>query len=185
MNCWGSGKRWGIGLRRYRIWRIKDCFCSKAGLYGIIWNKRIKDNGWDGEDYCKSEVTVDTFYTGGKPGQSDENAHRERLLYGTESKTGDEMPLYSKGYYGSGEKELYALEEGGIPITGNSLSSFKIRLVLAAALFCVYLVADAGEGRIGGISTEEMREEMNKDFDAGLEEVVFDFEDSFPYTLFK
>ena len=70
--------------------------------------------------------------------------HRERLLYGTESKTGDEMPLYSKGYYGSGEKELYALEEGGIPVTGNSLSSFKIRLVLAAALFCVYLVADAG-----------------------------------------
>lgn len=46
-------------------------------------------------------------------------------------------------------------------------------------------MADAGEGRIGGISTEEMREEMNKDFDAGLEEVVFDFEDSFPYTLFK
>ena len=111
--------------------------------------------------------------------------HRERLLYGTESKTGDEMPLYSKGYYGGGEKELYALEEGGIPVTGNSLSSFKIRLVLAAALFCVYLVADAGEGRIGGTSTEEMREEMNKDFDAGLEEVVFDFEDSFPYTLFK
>ncbi len=61
--------------------------------------------------------------------------HRERLLYGTESKTGDEMPLYSKGYYGSGEKELYALEEGGIPVTGNSLSSFKIRLVLGSRPF--------------------------------------------------
>lgn len=111
--------------------------------------------------------------------------HRERLLYGTESKMGDDMPLYSKGYYGDGERELYALEEGGIPAGGNSFSSFKLRLVLAIALFCVYLVADAGEGTIGGISTDAMREEMNKDFDADLEEVVFDFEDNFPYTLFK
>lgn len=111
--------------------------------------------------------------------------HRERLLYGTESKMGDDMPLYSKGYYGDGERELYALEEGGIPAGGNSFSSFKLRLVLAIAFFCVYLVADAGEGTIAGISTDVMREEMNKDFDAGLEEVVFDFEDNFPYTLFK
>ncbi len=29
-----------------------------------------------------------------------------------------------------------------------------------------------------------MREEINKDFDADFEEVVFDFEDNFPYTLF-
>lgn len=111
--------------------------------------------------------------------------HRERLLYGAESKMGEELPVYSKGYYGSGERELYALEEGGIPVQGNSFSSFKLRLILAVALFCVYLVADAGEGRIGGISTDVMREEMNKDFDARLEEVVFDFEDNFPYTLFK
>lgn len=111
--------------------------------------------------------------------------NRERILYGVESKHSDDLPLYSNGYYEGREKELRALEEGGVPMQGNSFSSFKLRLILAAALFCAYLVADAGEGNIAGVSTEAMREEINKDFDAGFEEVVFDFEDNFPYTLFK
>ncbi len=113
---------------------------------------------------------------------------RERLLYGITGKQEEEFPLYSRGYhdYGKGMKdtELYALEEG----MGNGgeapFSSFKIRLVLAAALFTAFLLADAGSGTIAGISTAVLREEMNKDFDSGLDEVVFDFENNFPYTLF-
>lgn len=110
--------------------------------------------------------------------------NRERILYGIESKSGEELPIYSKGYY-EGGRELRALEEGGVPIQGNTFSSFKLRLILAVVLFSIFLVADAGEGDIAGISTEYIREEINKDFDAGFEEVVFDFEDNFPYTLFK
>lgn len=110
--------------------------------------------------------------------------NRERILYGIESKSGEELPIYSKDYY-EGGRELRALEEGGVPIQGNTFSSFKLRLILAVVLFSIFLVADAGEGDIAGISTEYIREEINKDFDAGFEEVVFDFEDNFPYTLFK
>ena len=57
--------------------------------------------------------------------------------------------------------------------------------MLSAVLFCVFLVADSGSGNIGGFSTDMIREEINKDFDAGFDEVVFDFEDNFPYTLFS
>ena len=86
------------------------------------------------------------------------------MLYGTSGKE-EEFPLYSRGYHdlgkGGRDGELYA------------------------ALFTAFLLADAGSGMIAGISTAAVREEINKDFDTGLEEVVFDFEDSFPYTLFK
>lgn len=114
---------------------------------------------------------------------------RERILYGIASKQEEELPLYSKGYhdYGRGgrEKELYALEEESGNMESTSFSSFKFRLVLAAALFTAFLLADAGSGTIAGISTAAVREEINKDFDTGLDEVVFDFENNFPYTLFK
>lgn len=32
--------------------------------------------------------------------------NRERILYGIESKAGEELPLYAKGYYDGREKEL-------------------------------------------------------------------------------
>lgn len=111
--------------------------------------------------------------------------HREKILYGIEHKQGEELPLYRKEYYEGREGELYAMEEGGGSINGNSFSSFKLRMILSVALFCAFLVADVGEGKIAGVSTEYVREEINKDFDADFEEVVFDFEDNFPYTLFK
>ena len=113
---------------------------------------------------------------------------RERMLYGTSGKE-EEFPLYSRGYHdlgkGGRDGELYALEENGGNAAEGSFSSFKLRLVVSAALFTAFLLADAGSGMIAGISTAAVREEINKDFDTGLEEVVFDFEDSFPYTLFK
>ena len=111
--------------------------------------------------------------------------NRERILYGIESKAGEELPLYAKGYYDGREKELYALEDGSIPMQRGSFSFFKLRIMLSAVLFCVFLVADSGSGNIGGFSTDMIREEINKDFDAGFDEVVFDFEDNFPYTLFS
>lgn len=111
--------------------------------------------------------------------------NRERILYGVESKAGEELPLYAKGYYDGREKELYALEDGSIPMQRGSFSFSKLRLMLSAVLFCVFLVADSGSGNIGGFSTDMIREEINKDFDAGFDEVVFDFEDNFPYTLFS
>lgn len=114
---------------------------------------------------------------------------RERMLYGTSGKAEEEFPLYSRGYHDFGrsgrEGELYALEENGGNAAEGSFSSFKLRLVLSVVLFTGFLLADAGSGMIAGISTAAVREEINKDFDTGLEEVVFDFEDSFPYTLFK
>ena len=109
--------------------------------------------------------------------------HRERILYGIEHKAGDELPVYRKEYYEGGEGELYATE-AGVPANGNSFSSFKLRMVLSVVLFCAFLAADASEGKRAGVSTEYVREEINKDFDADFEEVVFDFEDNFPYTLF-
>ena len=112
---------------------------------------------------------------------------RERILYGGSGKE-EELPLYGKGYHDPGgrrEKELYALEEQEMYGPEASFSSFKLRLVLAALLFTVFLVADADGGTIAGISTTALREEINKDFDSGLDEVVFDFEHNFPYTLFK
>ena len=111
--------------------------------------------------------------------------NRERILYGIESKAGEELPLYAKGYYDGREKELYALEDGSSAMQRGSFSFFKLRLMLSAVLFCVFLVADSGSGNIGGFSTDMIREEINKDFDAGFDEVVFDFEDNFPYTLFS
>ncbi len=111
---------------------------------------------------------------------------RERLLYGG-GKTEEELPLFSKGYhdYGKGGRELYALEEETAPAGEVSFSSFKFRLVLAAVLFTAFLLADSGSGSIAGFSTAAVREEINKDFDTGLDEVVFDFENNFPYTLFE
>lgn len=111
--------------------------------------------------------------------------HREKILYGIEHKPEEELPVYRKGYEEGRGQELYALEEGGSPAYGNSFSSFKLRMILSVALFCTFLAADAGEGKIAGISTESVRKEINKDFDADFEEVVFDFEDNFPYTLFR
>ena len=111
---------------------------------------------------------------------------RERLLYGTEAKAEDEIPLYGK-YHDFGDrrgKELYALEEADGFGAQAPFSSFKLRLVLAAILFTVFLVADADGGTIAGISTAAVREEINKDFGSGLDEVIFDFEHNFPYTLF-
>lgn len=117
---------------------------------------------------------------------------RERMLYGTDHKYDyknypEELPLYTKGYYnnsGVQEKELYALEAQGGGVQREIFSSFRLRLVLAVLLFTAFLVIDAGSGNIAGISTDKMREEINKDFDTGLDEVVFDFENNFPYTLF-
>ena len=111
---------------------------------------------------------------------------RERLLYGG-GRQEEELPLYSKGYhdYGKGNRELYALEEGESHGETISFSSFKFRLVIAAFLFIAFLLADSGSGSIAGFSTAEVVEEINKDFDTGLDEVVFDFEDNFPYTLFR
>ncbi len=110
---------------------------------------------------------------------------RERLLYGGRQE--EELPLYSKGYhdYARGSRELYALEEGTDHAETGSFSSFKFRLVIAAFLFTAFLLADSGSGSIAGFSTAEVLEEINKDFDTGLDEVVFDFEHNFPYTLFK
>lgn len=114
---------------------------------------------------------------------------RERMLYGITGKAEEEFPLYSKGCRDRGkngrEKEWYALEENEENMADNSFSSFKLRLMLAVVLFTAFLVADASGETIAGISTTAMREEINKDFDTGLDEVVFDFENNFPYTLFK
>ena len=111
---------------------------------------------------------------------------RERLLYGG-GRQEEELPLYSKGYhdYGKGGRELYALEENAVHAEEISFSSFKLRLVIAAVLFTVFLLADSDSGSIAGFSTAAVQEEINKDFDTGLDEVVFDFENNFPYTLFK
>lgn len=115
---------------------------------------------------------------------------RERLLYGTDNKSEPkelrDLPLYAKGSYDiRREKELYALEEEKIPAGGiGGFSSFKLRMVLAAVLFASFLLLDSGGKAIAGITMEELRTEINKDFDAGLDEVVFDFENNFPYTLF-
>lgn len=119
---------------------------------------------------------------------------RERILYGMDYQVKNyqqeqEIPLYSRGYYNEKRsntvKELYATQEQTGNIGSGSFSSFKLRLVLAVFLFAAFLVLDSGSGNIAGISTTALREEINKDFDTGLEEVVFDFENNFPYTLFK
>ncbi|MCI6553965.1 MAG: hypothetical protein MR430_10605 [Lachnospiraceae bacterium] len=94
---------------------------------------------------------------------------RERLLYET----------------GAGqEKELYALEQPMAEIHSRSFSSFRLRLVLSVVLFGGFLILDAGYGELAGISAEELRTEINRDFDTGLEGTFFDFKNSFPYTLF-
>lgn len=115
---------------------------------------------------------------------------RERMLYGTENKYKykmEEPPLYTKGYYegAGGRKEVYALENSGEEPAGASFSSFKLRLVIAVFLFAGFLILDAGGGNIAGITTKQVREEINKDFDTGLDSIVFDFEGNFPYTLFE
>ena len=119
--------------------------------------------------------------------------NRERILYGMEYQSKkyqyeQEIPLYNKGYYEGNRtnavKELYAMEAQGSDMERGSFSSFKLRFMLAVTLFAAFLVLDSGAGNIAGISTTALREEINKDFDTGLEEVVFDFENNFPYTLF-
>lgn len=109
------------------------------------------------------------------------------MLYGTESNyEPEELPLYARGYVNIQKKggELHAAESAALLEQGSSFSSFKLRLILAVALFTAFLVLDAGKGNIAGITTRQLLEEINRDFDAGLGEVVFDFENNFPYTLF-
>lgn len=118
---------------------------------------------------------------------------RERMLYGVENNKNDrELPLYTNGYFDTKgtfdtketrEKELYALEEQTHTKSGE-FSSFKFRMVLAAVLFTGFLIVDAGSGNIAGMTTDKLREEINRNFDTEFSEVVFDFEHNFPYTLF-
>lgn len=115
---------------------------------------------------------------------------RERMLYGTDMKyEQEELPLYAKGYYGdfkdNKDYELQASENGRESTIHTSFSSFRLRLVIAVLLFAGFLFLDSGEGNIAGISADQMKKEINKDFDTGLDEVVFDFEHNFPYTLFN
>lgn len=117
---------------------------------------------------------------------------RERIIYGTQAKNHayeEGMPLYYRGSwegnYAHTDKELYAMEEKGSDGEAVTCSSFKLRLVLAVFLFASFLILDSGIGNVAGISTTALCEELNKDFDTGLDEVVFDFENNFPYTLFK
>lgn len=112
---------------------------------------------------------------------------REKMLYGTEiNHEVDELPLYMKGYYsGRTEKELNTIDNSKEKINSFSFSSFKLRLVLAVILFAGFLMLDAGYGSIPGFTTKQLHEEINKDFDNGLESIVFDFEHNFPYTLFN
>lgn len=112
---------------------------------------------------------------------------REKMLYGTElNHEVDELPLYTKGYYnGKTGKELHTMDNSKEKIDSFSFSSFKLRLILAVFLFAGFLMLDAGYGNIPGITTTQLQEEINKDFDTGLESIVFDFEHNFPYTLFN
>lgn len=113
---------------------------------------------------------------------------RERILYGTAKSDADALPLYHKGYQSGKEgskKELYALEEPAPMQEEVFPSSFKFRLVLAVVLFAGFLILDAGGGSLFGITTTMIQEEVNKDFDTGITSVDFDFEGSFPYTLFQ
>lgn len=119
---------------------------------------------------------------------------RERMLYGTDSKyeQEEELPLYTKGYYGvykehgnKKDKELYALESNRETEEKSFFFSFRLRLIVAVVLFAGFLFWDAGGSNIAGITTKQIKEEIGKDFDVGLDEVVFDFENNFPYTLFN
>lgn len=113
---------------------------------------------------------------------------REKLLYGTDNgRNDDELPLYSKGYYkieNGRNKEMHALESESKAEEGNSRFGLRLRIMLAAVLFTGFLVMDASGGKVGGISSEQLREEINKNFDTQFSEVTFDFEHNFPYTLF-
>lgn len=118
---------------------------------------------------------------------------RERILYGVEhpvknSSYEQEIPLYARGHYDTKnintEKELYAMEVQSNGMEGGTFTSFKLRLILAVILFAVFLLCDTGNIKVAGLSMTIVQEEINKDFDIGLEEVVFDFENNFPYTLF-
>lgn len=115
--------------------------------------------------------------------------NRERMLYGINSKAeAEELPLYTRGYYNGylekGGKELYAADDGSEAVQHTSFSSFKIRLVCALFLFAAFLFLNSGSGNVAGITTKEIQEEINKDFDEGLNSIIFDFEHNFPYTLF-
>lgn len=104
---------------------------------------------------------------------------RERLLY-------DTNPGGGMGTGGNffPERELYALEQPQQKVQGSIFSSFRLRLVLSVFLFGAFLILDAGYGELAGISTEELRTEINRDFNLGLNGAFFDFENNFPYTLF-
>lgn len=93
---------------------------------------------------------------------------REKMLY-----SGETLPLYSKNY-----KEVYALEEPEPIADVPSVSSFKIRLGISILLFAAYLFLNTGAKEFGGITAADIQKQINH-------EVVFDFEDNFPYTLFS
>lgn len=57
-------------------------------------------------------------------------------------------------------------------------SSFRLRLLLAIALFAGYLVMDMGKLDISGVTAEIVHAGINKSFSANL----FDFIEDFPYT---
>lgn len=88
-------------------------------------------------------------------------SNREYLLYGKP------RPLHSKG-------ELYGLEAtamaGGLseksdPLDGNMLKSFKFRLIIAIALFAVYVFIDQANINILGVDAAKIHGLINDSFD--------------------
>ena len=80
--------------------------------------------------------------------------NREQLLYGTS------RPLVAKG-------EVYGLEsaaltgtapEAAIADSGNSLKSFKIRLLIAVILFAAFVFLDRTGQSVMGITTKQVAE---------------------------
>lgn len=96
---------------------------------------------------------------------------REQILYGKNT----QMPLYDKrSFSGINEALSYGEPQENDAISGNSMGSFKYRMMLAVFLFVGFLICDTNGSKIGTYSTGEVYDMILADtfhlYDEGAEE---------------
>lgn len=116
---------------------------------------------------------------------------REQILYGNgitgqipvKSIMEDER-VYVSPAYGRRNEEWMRGDSWTVRNEKRFGGGFRIRMMMAVLLFGIYLFQEHGYIKTG-LSSRQLTEVLNKDFSPNPEEMFFDFENSFPYTIFR
>ena len=119
---------------------------------------------------------------------------REQILYGNSTGQIPVKSMYMErgSLHGLGYDEVVRVGAKVVPEPGvqneNTIQklrwSFRIRMMFAVLLFASYLLLDRGYIKTE-VTGSRFIEVLNQDFVPESGELFFDFENSFPYTIFR